>query len=76
MNFSITSGQDEDFSYLKESAKVTYLYGNKDQYINEARKTEEELKGNKIFGNHLNIQVFNGIHEVNTDYIKLLSKIK
>ncbi len=68
--------KQEDFSYIKEKAKVTYLYGNKDQYINEARKTEEEIKGNKLFGNNLNIKAFNGIHEVNTDYIKLLSKTK
>ncbi len=65
-----------DFSFISENSKVTYLYGNKDQYINEARKTEEEIKGNKLFGKHLNIEAFNGIHEVNTDYIRLLSKIK
>ncbi|MCF6306822.1 MAG: esterase [Flavobacteriaceae bacterium] len=68
--------KQDDFSFLNKNAKVTYLYGNKDQYINEARKTEEEIKGNKLFGNHLNIKVFNGIHEVNTDYIRLLSKTK
>jgi predicted esterase len=66
--------KQDDFSFLKEGVKVTYLYGNKDQYINEARKTEEELKGNHLFGDHLSIEVFNGIHEVNTDYINLLSK--
>ena len=64
----------EDFSFLKKQTKVTYLYGNKDQYINEARKTEETLKGNNLFGKHLNIVVFEGVHEVNTDFIKELSK--
>ena len=64
----------EDFSYLNQQTKVTYLYGNKDQYINEARKTEETLKGTNLFGKHLKIQVFNGIHEVNTKYIMKISK--
>ena len=64
----------EDFSYLNQQTKVTYLYGNKDQYINEARKTEETLKGTHLFGKHLKIQVFNGIHEVNTNYIMKISK--
>ena len=64
----------EDFLFLKKQTKVTYLYGNKDQYINEARKTEEILKGNHLFGKHLNIEVFEGVHEVNTDYIKVLSE--
>ena len=64
----------EDFLFLKKQTKVTYLYGNKDQYINEARKTEETLKGNYLFGKHLNIEVFEGVHEVNTDYIKELSE--
>jgi len=53
---------------------VTYLYGNKDQYITEARKTEEQLKGNCLFGKHLNFQVFEGIHEVNLAFIEKLSK--
>jgi len=63
----------EDFSFFKEQVKVTYIYGNKDQYINEARITEEELKGSKLFGKHLNVEVFDGIHELNTKYIKQLS---
>ncbi len=63
----------EDFSFLKEGVKVTYIYGNRDEYINIARKTEEEIKGNRLFGNHLKIEVFDGIHEVNMDYIKEIS---
>lgn len=63
----------EDFSFFKDSVKVTYLYGNKDQYINKARKKEELLKGKHLFGNHLNIHVFEGIHEMNTDFLTKLS---
>ena len=64
----------KDFSFLKQQTKVTYLYGNKDQYINEARKTEETLKGTNLFGKRLDIQVFDGVHEVNTGFLMGLSK--
>lgn len=53
-----------DFDFLPQQTPVIYLYGNKDPYITEARKTEEELKGNKLFGNRLKIEVFEGVHEV------------
>lgn len=66
----------EDFSYLKSTSKVTYIYGDKDQYITEARKTEESLKGTNLFGDRLQIEVFNGIHEVNTLFIEKTSKEK
>jgi predicted esterase len=69
-----TELKPEDFSFLKKQTQVTYLYGDKDEYINEARKTEETIKGTNLFGKHLGIQVFNGVHEVNTDFIMKLSK--
>jgi len=65
----------ENFTFLKEEVPVTYLYGNKDQYITEARKTEEIIKGNNLFGNHLKVEVFEGIHEVDKDFIERISKI-
>jgi len=63
----------EDFTFLEPSTKVTYLYGDKDQYITEARKTEEQLKGSKLFGEKLEVLMFKGVHEVNTAYINSLS---
>lgn len=63
----------EDFNYMYKSAKVTYLYGSEDQYITEARKTEEELKGTYLFGERLKIVVFTGVHEVNKNFIYRLS---
>jgi predicted esterase len=62
-----------DFDYLNEQTKVTYLYGDKDQYITEAKTTEEQLKGNALFGNRLQVEVFHGIHEVNTAFISKLA---
>ena len=64
----------QDFEFLKSSAQVIYLYGNKDQYITEARETEEKLKGSKLFQSRLKIEVFEGIHEVNTAILLKLSK--
>ncbi|MFT4669794.1 MAG: putative esterase [Flavobacteriaceae bacterium] len=63
----------ESFEYMPASTAVTYLYGADDQYINEARITEEELKGNNLFGKRLNIEVFEGIHEVNREFLLELS---
>jgi len=64
----------EDFEYLSPNTKVTYLYGNKDQYITEAKKTTDYLKGKELFGDRLNIEVFDGVHEVNTTYLRELSE--
>ena len=62
-----------DFDYLDYQTKVTYLYGDKDQYITEAKKTEEQLKGTVLFGNRLQVVVFSGIHEVNTSFLAELA---
>lgn len=69
-----TELQPSDFEYLPSNCRVTYLYGNEDEYITEARKTEEHLKGTRLFGSKLNIHEFNGIHEVNTDFLLQLSQ--
>ena len=66
----------EDFKFMPSDTPVTYLYGADDQYINEARITEEELKGSNLFGKRLEIRVFKGIHEVNKEYLLNLSKEK
>jgi len=60
------------FDYLPKTTEVTFLYGNKDEYITEARKTEEQLKGNTLFGDRLQIVQFEGTHEV---YIPFLSDL-
>lgn len=58
------------FSFLPSSTKVTYLYGNNDEYITEARKTEQQLKGDALFGDRLQVEVFEGTHEVNVPFIE------
>ena len=58
-----------NFEYLSPTTIITYLYGDKDEYINEARKTEQQLKGTALFGDRLQVEVFDGIHEVNETFI-------
>ncbi len=65
-----------DFTYLKEDCHVLYLYGTRDQYITEARTTEEESKGNKLFGERLRIETFDGIHEIHQpSLLKIATKL-
>lgn len=64
----------DDFLFLKDSAKVTYIYGNQDAFITEAKKTEEHLKGSALFGNRLSIEVFEGKHEVDIAFISHIAK--
>ena len=66
--------QAADFEFLKSSSQVVYIYGDKDQYITEARKTEEQLKGSELFQKRLNIEVFDGIHEISREFLLKISK--
>lgn len=62
----------DDFNYLPTSTPVTYLYGDQDEYITEARKTEQQLKGDALFGDRLQVEVFKGVHEVYVPFIEKL----
>lgn len=64
----------EDFEFLSPSAEVIYIYGDKDQYITEARETEEQIRGNQLFKDRLETRVFSGIHEVNRELLLEISK--
>jgi len=61
-----------DFKFQNQHTHVTYLYGDKDPYINEAKKTEEHLKAIKLFGNKLQTIVFKGTHQVDMSFINNL----
>lgn len=62
-----------DFNHISNGCVVTYLYGDKDQYINEARLTEQELKARDLFSHRLQTAVFKGVHEVNIDFLREVS---
>lgn len=63
-----------DFLYLNENTQVTYLYGDKDEYITETRKTEELLKAKQLFGDRLHSEVFIGKHEVHIPFLQKLAE--
>ncbi|MAN60168.1 MAG: esterase [Flavobacteriaceae bacterium] len=58
------------FEHLSSTTRVTYLYGDRDEYITEARETEEQLKASALFGDRLNVHVFEGTHEVNRAFLR------
>ncbi|HMB99982.1 MAG TPA: hypothetical protein VKN14_02990 [Flavobacteriaceae bacterium] len=60
----------EDFKFLK--GKVIFVFGTNDEYINEERLIQELNKGEMLFGDMLQVFLFEGKHEVNTDFINNL----
>ncbi|HLW32372.1 MAG TPA: hypothetical protein VKX40_08925 [Aequorivita sp.] len=63
-----------DFKFLQPSSSIVFLYGNKDPYINEERKKEENLKATELFEDRLKIEVFDGVHEVNQNMLLSISE--
>lgn len=59
-----------DFSYFEGKAKL--IYGTDDEYLNETRIKNETEKAEKLFGNKLEINDFEGKHEVNVELLKKL----
>ncbi|MDN3593625.1 alpha/beta hydrolase [Zunongwangia endophytica] len=62
----------EDFKILKDT-KVTYLYGNEDEYLKKGIIKVEEERMKSLFPNNFEIITYNGGHEFNTEIIKKLS---
>ena len=57
----------EDFDFF--NAKVTLIYGESDQYLNEERMLYETNRVTEIFGQTVNVLPFDGTHEVNVNFI-------
>ncbi|MDO5970991.1 esterase [Flavivirga aquimarina] len=57
----------EDLKFLK--AKVSLIYGKDDDYINKERIMLETKRASELFGNHVSIIPFDGVHEVNVELI-------
>nr|WP_321225751.1 esterase [uncultured Psychroserpens sp.] len=64
----------EDFDFFNGKAKL--VYGDKDEYLNDERMKEELQKAKNLFGSHLEIIPFEGVHEVNIQLIENLVKNK
>ena len=56
-----------DFKFLK--AKVSLVYGTKDEYLNEERIAYETERAQELFGNDVNIIPFDGKHVVNVEVV-------
>ncbi|MEO8773657.1 MAG: esterase [Gelidibacter sp.] len=55
-----------DFDFLNQKTKVSLIYGNNDEYLDEDRLLKERNKSFELFG-HCNLEIipFDGQHEVN-----------
>lgn len=56
---------DQDFKFLKGKTKVSMIYGNADEYLNETCMVSEKKRYYKLFGDMASISIFNGKHELN-----------
>ena len=56
-----------DFAFL--SAKISLIYGTKDEYLNDERMIYEKERVQELFGNDVSIIPFEGTHVVNVDLI-------
>ena len=56
-----------DFDYFQ--GKTTLIYGDKDEYLTPERVVDETRKAKMLFGDHLEIIEFEGVHEVNVKFL-------
>ncbi|GAA3604805.1 esterase [Flavivirga amylovorans] len=57
----------DDLKFLK--AKVSLVYGTNDTFLSKDRMALETKRAIELFGSHVNIIPFEGVHEVNVDII-------
>lgn len=58
------------FDHMDAETAVLYMYGTRDEYIDQTRKTQEIEKATKLFGNRLSVEAFEGGHEVNIKFLQ------
>ncbi|MDO1500869.1 esterase [Winogradskyella maritima] len=63
---------NEDFEFLPIETKVKLICGKQDQYLTTERIDLESQRAKDLFGERLEIVLFEGKHEVNVDYINNL----
>jgi len=63
----------KDFDNLRANkTQVTYVYGDKDPYINDERISNELKKVNLLFNNDTKFIKFDGVHEVKKEIVATL----
>ncbi|QSS97432.1 alpha/beta hydrolase [Psychroflexus sp. ALD_RP9] len=71
---SIPDEFESDVFKDKVNSEVHLIYGNQDEYIT-GEKLKAQLKlAEKLFGNQLNVNEFDGKHEVNQNLLKSLAE--
>jgi len=61
-----------NFAFLR--AKISLIYGTKDEYIDAERMADETERGQELFGNDISVISFDGPHVVNVELIHGLIK--
>lgn len=62
----------DDFEFLSDSTKVTFLVGDSDQYLTEDRIKAEKLRIDTLFQGREHVVIFKGGHEVKKELIRAL----
>lgn len=65
--------KQEDFSFLNNTA-VSFIYGTKDEYLENGIVAVEEERLKELFGKKLKVLSFEGGHEMNTEIISNLAQ--
>ena len=62
----------EDFDFLQEQTQVHFIYGDQDQFLNEALLASEKAHLELLFGSTVTITEFEGKHEVRKELLATL----
>ncbi len=64
--------ESHNFKFLKETTKVSLIYGTDDEYLNEERMVNEKKRFYELFGNKAVIIPFEGKHEIKKEILNAL----
>jgi predicted esterase len=64
----------EDFQFLSDTTKITFLVGDADEFLSPGRMERETAKIENLFGGRALISVFNGGHEIQKNLINNIVK--
>jgi len=59
----------EDFTFLSKKTKITFLYGDKDEYLKSGYLLDAEKRFYELFGDYAVITSFDGKHEMPKEII-------
>ncbi len=65
----------DDFKFLEGETKVSLIYGNQDEYLNNEVLVNEKKRFYELFGNTATITIFEGRHEVKKEVINKIIPI-